>query len=153
MSPFRGQYPNQSPDTACIENRGNGTSVFRDVFGRTRTEVQALPTASLLSCERNDVIEPRQQWGAYGERCSLKMDKATAPPLGSYIYIYNPSIRKKGGLRGLLNVCLIGRSKHLSPYYRGICVWDKDFRKFPARKLKFQRFAQKSLPAFVRNDE
>ena len=54
MTPFRGQYPNQSPDTACIENRRNGTSVFRDVFGRTRTEVQALPTASLLSCERND---------------------------------------------------------------------------------------------------
>ncbi len=94
MSPFRGQYPNPSPDTACIENRGNGTSVFRDVLGRTRTEVQALPTASLLSCERNDVIEPRQQWGAYGERCSLKMDKATAPPLGSYIYPFRQKERR-----------------------------------------------------------
>jgi len=150
MPPFRGQYPNQSTDTACIENRRNGTSVFRDVFGRTRTEVQALPTASLLSCERNDVIEPRQQWGAYGERCSLKWTKRPHRPSA---HIYNPSVRKKGGLRGLLTVCLIGRSKHLSPYYRGICVWDKDFRKFPARKLKFQRFAQKLLSVFVRNDE
>lgn len=53
------------------------------------------------------------------------MDKETAPfPLA---LVYNPSIRKEGGIERLLTVCLVGQYYTPLPYYQGSCILDTFF--------------------------